>query len=234
MGISLQLNITMRGLAGLILFLAFNSFQCQTFTEGNCRYSCDADGSCTTTWEGPPRSGGTQASCFSPDFGGSCFGSVDGCRDCNKACGISISSGGSNNRPSGGSSSGSRPSRPSSISGGSNSGCSYDCDGWPYKQCEMSTRWGSATCINPFARRGSTTIYSNYPNCANVPSGCERCDDVCSKRDGKQDKLDYRSGGSNSGSSGAWDDNIGGLYRCEVNGTCRCEIHNGEKVCIAK
>merc|ERR1712172_314734 len=46
--------------------------------------------------------------------------------------------------------------------------CSYDCDGWPYKQCEMSTRWGSASCINPFARRGSTTIYSNYPKCANV------------------------------------------------------------------
>merc|ERR1711971_1443347 len=112
--------------------------------------------------------------------------------------------------------------------------CSYDCDGWPYKQCEMSTRWGSASCINPFARRGSTTIYSNYPKCANVPSGCERCDDVCSKRDGKQDKLDYRSGESNSGSSGAWDDDIGGLYRCEVNGTCRCEIHNGEKVCVAK
>ena len=143
------------------------------------------------------RSGGTQASCFSPDFGGSCFGSVEGCQDCNevllkiyflifyvtclnsKAGGIS--SGGSNNRPSGGSSSRpSRPSRPSSSSGGSNSGCSYNCNGWPYSQCEMSTRWGSATCINPFSSRGSSQIYSNYPNCANVPSGCERCDDVLS------------------------------------------------------
>ena len=30
------------------------------------------------------RNGGTQASCFPPKFGGSCFGSVEGCRDCNK------------------------------------------------------------------------------------------------------------------------------------------------------
>merc|ERR1712032_377647 len=35
-------------------------------------------------------------------------------------------------------------------------------------------------------------IFSNYPKCANVPSGCERCDDVCSRRDGNKDKLDYR------------------------------------------
>merc|ERR1719384_887662 len=84
------------------------------------------------------------------------------------------------------------PSDSPSPSGGSSSpggsGCSYDCDGWPYSQCEMSGRRGSATCINPFPSRGSNQKYSN---CANVPSGCERCDDVCSKRDGKRNRLDY-------------------------------------------
>merc|ERR1711911_178048 len=49
----------------------------------------------------------------------------------------------------------------------------------------------SATCINPFTSKSSSQIFSNYPECANIPSGCERCDDVCSSRDGKKDKLDY-------------------------------------------
>ena len=30
------------------------------------------------------RPGGTEASCFSPEFGGSCFGTVNGCKDCNQ------------------------------------------------------------------------------------------------------------------------------------------------------
>ena len=30
------------------------------------------------------RPGGTEASCFSPQFGGSCFGTVNGCKDCNQ------------------------------------------------------------------------------------------------------------------------------------------------------
>ena len=77
-----------------------------------------------------------------------------------------------------------------SISLSSGGTCSYNCDGWPYEQCKMETRFGSATCVNPFSRSGQ--IYSNYPECANVPSGCQRCDDVCSSRDGNKDKLDYR------------------------------------------
>ena len=103
-GVSLRLIITMRGLTGLILCLAFYSFKCYSFSEvsntrsfkilskhnisswlkGSCGYACNRDGSCTTTWIGPPRSGGHSASCFSPRFGGSCFGHVDGCRDCNE------------------------------------------------------------------------------------------------------------------------------------------------------
>ena len=48
----------------------------------------------------------------------------------------------------------------------------------------------SATCINPFPR-GSSTKYSNYPECATVPDGCERCDDVCARRDGQRSRLSY-------------------------------------------
>jgi len=76
----------------------------------------------------------------------------------------------------------------SSSSGGT---CSYNCDGWPYEQCKTQSRFASATCINPFTSKSSSQIFSNYPECANIPSGCERCDDVCSSRDGKKDKLDY-------------------------------------------
>ena len=78
------------------------------------------------------------------------------------------------------------------ISLSSGGTCSYNCDGWPYEQCTVRSRFASATCINPYTSKSSSQIYSNYPECANVPSGCQRCDDVCSSRDGKKDKLDYR------------------------------------------
>ena len=78
--------------------------------------------------------------------------------------------------------------------------CSYNCDGWPYEQCKMASRFASATCINPLTSKSSSQIYSNYPECANIPSGCQRCDDVCSSRDGKKDKLDYKKNSPSSGS----------------------------------
>ena len=78
------------------------------------------------------------------------------------------------------------------ISLASRDQCSYNCNGWPYKQCGMSSGFSSATCINPYTDTQGSQIFSNYPKCANVPSGCERCDDVCSRRDGNKDKLDYR------------------------------------------
>merc|ERR1711936_1246425 len=72
--------------------------------------------------------------------------------------------------------------------------CNYDCSGWPYAQCRMfiESQFGSAsaTCINPFPRGGSTK-YSNYPECSQVPDGCERCDDVCAYRDGRRSRLSY-------------------------------------------
>merc|ERR1712179_902929 len=81
---SLRLNITMRGLTGLIISLAFYSYQCAKFQEGNCSYGCNPDGSCNVA------SGGNSASCSSPQsqFGGECIGAnVNGCRDCREACG---------------------------------------------------------------------------------------------------------------------------------------------------
>merc|ERR1712242_513143 len=59
----------------------------QAFLEGNCGYACNPDGSCRVTWEGPPRSGGVEASCFPAEFGRGCIGSVQGCRDCSQVCG---------------------------------------------------------------------------------------------------------------------------------------------------
>ena len=100
--------------------------------------------------------------------------------------------------------------------------CSYNCDGWPYEQCKTQSRFASATCINPFTSRSSSQIFSNYPECANIPSGCKRCDDVCSSRDGKN-KLDYRvrQRGQRSppaqhrpSSSKVCD------YQCKPNGSC--------------
>ena len=78
--------------------------------------------------------------------------------------------------------------------------CDYDCDGWPYRQCKVSKTFKkdgvfrSAECISPYYRKASYRMLVNYPECATVPSGCDRCDDVCSKRDG-HDKYDYTETG---------------------------------------
>ena len=71
--------------------------------------------------------------------------------------------------------------------------CEYDCDGWPYSQCRMTFssrfRSGSATCIAPYSSSGQK--YSNYPDCATVPESCDRCDDVCARRDGQRNRFAY-------------------------------------------
>jgi len=74
--------------------------------------------------------------------------------------------------------------------------CDYDCSGWPYKECKVTKtfKYGgfkSATCISPYSSRSSYRMYSNYPECATIPSECERCDDVCSQRDYGLNKYDY-------------------------------------------
>ena len=78
-------------------------------------------------------------------------------------------------------------------------GCDYDCSGWPYKQCKVTKtfKYGgfkSATCISPYYSKSSYRMYSNYPECATVPSGCDRCDEVCSSWD-HHDKYDYTETG---------------------------------------
>ena len=121
---------------------------------------------------------------YSYSFPGTMFGSTGG-----RGGGGEFGQGGG--APSGGAGGGriTIPARPS-LEGD----CNYDCSGWPYAQCQMSIesqfRSASATCINPFPR-GSSTKYSNYPECATVPDGCERCDDVCARRDGQSSRLSY-------------------------------------------
>jgi len=78
--------------------------------------------------------------------------------------------------------------------------CDYDCTGWPYQQCKVTKtfKYGgfkSATCINPYESRSSYQMFSNYPECANVPSECERCDNICSSRDGLDSRYDYTTSG---------------------------------------
>merc|ERR1712179_722925 len=159
---SRELKITMNRLGGLILLFTFIIYtKCATFTEGDCFYRCDADGSCKVNWNGSFRPGGTEASCFSPQFGGSCFGKVDGCKDCNQVC-VGGSSGGlrdceikglctcqitsrgkecvgipQENFPSGG-----RPSGGSSSSGGN---CRYQCQG--NGGCQVFSSSGSGSCF---------------------------------------------------------------------------------------
>lgn len=113
--------------------------------------------------------------------------------------------------------------------------CSYSCDGWPYEQCEMEGQFRKATCVNPFMNRSSSVIFSNYPECATVPSGCQRCDDVCSTRDGKRNKLDYISQSSaprrppppfiDSSSSQVCD------YKCTKTGGCTVTYVGPPRAC---
>ena len=82
----------------------------------------------------------------------------------------------------------------------SEGGCDYDCGGWPYRQCKVSKTFKddgvfrSAECISPYYREASYRMLANYPECATIPSGCERCDDFCSRKDG-HDKFDYTETG---------------------------------------
>jgi len=80
----------------------------------------------------------------------------------------------------------------------SHGSCSYKCDGWPFKFCTMSIRLTWSQCINPYDQNpprihfnGQKAKYSNYPTCASVPDGCNRCDDECAIRDGRSGKDDY-------------------------------------------
>ena len=91
------------------------------------------------------------------------------------------------------------PSRPASNNDYDGE-CDYDCTGWPYQQCMVTKKFKyggfkRATCINPYMSRSSYQMFSNYPECANVPSECRRCDEVCSNRDGLH-KDDYTTSGA--------------------------------------
>jgi len=76
--------------------------------------------------------------------------------------------------------------------------CSYVCNQWPFRPCTMQTRWAWATCIHPYPQNpppldfnGQKMKHLNYPSCASVPDGCNRCDDECARREGRRGKDDY-------------------------------------------
>merc|ERR1711990_570603 len=82
--------------------------------------------------------------------------------------------------------------------------CTYTCNVWPFQSCKMETFWPTgqfkerSECISPYWQNpppldfnGQKMKYSNYPSCASVPNGCNRCDDECARREGKRGKDDY-------------------------------------------
>merc|ERR1711953_1520474 len=155
-------------------------------SNSNCSYYCSNNGGCVVDYVGPSRPGKTSGSCFPHSYGGGCGGTPPECSNCNTVLtchepGVRID----------------KVSSPPRIAPPLRriEDCQYNCEGWPYSQCEMSSsdRFGSAkaTCINPYFTRGSTAKFSNYPECATVPRGCQRCDDYCARQQGKRDRFSY-------------------------------------------
>merc|ERR1711953_1411984 len=129
-------------------------------SNSNCSYYCSNNGGCVVDYVGPSRPGKTSGSCFPHSYGGGCGGTPPECSNCNTVLtcqepGVRID----------------KVIRPQRR--GRSEDCQYNCEGWPYSQCEMSSsdRFGSAkaTCINPYFNRASTAKFSNYPECATVP-----------------------------------------------------------------
>ena len=90
-----------------------------------CDYSCQPSGSCIVKYVGPPRGGNTAGSCFPNSYGGGCSGTPRECEDCNSV--LTCHEPGVRNHKV------SSPPR----SGRSEGDCQYNCEGWPYSQCEV-------------------------------------------------------------------------------------------------
>merc|ERR1719350_175663 len=189
--------MTMRTAGSLFLLFAIGNSNGQVTQQGDCLSSCDPDRSCKVSWTGSFRPGGTQASCFSPDFGGSCFGTVPGCKDCNQVC------------TGGGSSSGGGSSRPSSGSGGSSS-----------QSCAESRRCGRGQECKPVRLcgcAGAAGVFEFGDDTGrSCPGECSVAQDFRCKSS--------RGGSSSSsgGSSGSGGSKTGRncSYKCQSNGGC--------------
>lgn len=80
-------------------------------------------------------------------------------------------------------------------------GCVTLCDNWPLAECKVGRQYGNggykaATCIAPYTGKRNhfdnrPQKFSNYPECASIPSGCIRCDEICARRAGKSSRYDY-------------------------------------------
>merc|ERR1711953_691180 len=184
--IAFSCRLTMMVLGSLLLLSTARSnsigFHPLRPSNSNCSYYCSNNGGCVVDYVGPSRPGKTSGSCFPHSYGGGCGGTPPECSNCNTVLtcqepGVRID----------------KVIRPQRR--GRSEDCQYNCEGWPYSQCEMSSsdRFGSAkaTCINPYFNRASTAEFSNYPECATVPRGCQRCDDYCARQQGKRDRFSY-------------------------------------------
>merc|ERR1711884_545121 len=224
MGCSHLASVTMLRIASLTLLLLGVSISglpqqvgpaVGTDETGNCGYACKQDGSCEVSWAGPPRAGGTSASCFSPKFGGSCFGTVQGCVDCNVFCG-------------GGSGSDSRPS-----SSDSDNCLGYDercreVEG--IKECKQVCVAAVGTPLEfEDNSRPSSSASASDSNCIGYEERCEtriqsgvpqqECKQVCVKAPVVGIPLEFEDNSRPSSGGGQSDRNCD--YQCEANGGCR-------------
>merc|ERR1719341_490282 len=177
----------------------FNSEPVQSVFHGDvCWYTCTESGGCKVEYTGPQRRGATKGSCI---FGGSYSGTPKECKDCSSVtkCNDSVEEPELEQTSQSLEVTSQEVSLVKKVADGIT--CVTTCDNWPYRNCKMELMrgnrdWGFATCIPPYSRQrdpftGNKVKHNNYPECARIPRGCERCDDTCAIRDGKSGRLDY-------------------------------------------
>ena len=93
-------------------------------SNSNCSYYCSNNGGCVVDYVGPSRPGKTSGSCFPHSYGGGCGGTPPECSNCNSV--LTCHEPGVKNHKV------SSPPR-----SGRSKDCQYNCEGWPYSQCEV-------------------------------------------------------------------------------------------------
>ena len=127
--IDFSCRLTMMVLGSLLLLSAARSdpigFHPLRPSNSNCSYYCSNNGGCVVDYVGPSRPGKTSGSCFPHSYGGGCGGTPPECSNCNSVL-TCHEPGVRNHKVT------SPPRR-----GRSEGDCQYNCEGWPYSQCEV-------------------------------------------------------------------------------------------------